>query len=311
MRATVRRFVAVVVVGAALAGAAAGQELRGEVKADGSSTVYLITEAMATAFKRQHPGVSISVGISGTGGGFKKFINGETDLQNASRPITADEKRQCQEKGVEFVEMHVAWDGLTVVIHPKNTWAEKMTAQQLRKIWHPDTAAKKWSDVEPGWPAEEIRLFGAGPDSGTFDSFTESINGKARVSRKDYEASEDDNVTARGVGGNQFALGYFGLAYFESNKDTLKAVAITKEPGAPFVLPSVDTVRGREYQPLSRELYIYVKKSSLQRPEIQEFVRFYVRSGDVVTKARYIPITQRQQAKLRDRVEAEVKALAK
>src|SRR5262249_19521840 len=217
-------------------------ELRGEIKADGSSTVYLITEAMASQFRRLHPHVNITVGISGTGGGFKKFIAGETDISDASRRIKEAEAKACREHGIEFVELQVAWDGITVIINPQNDWARAMTVEQLRKIWHPDTAAKTWSDVERGWPDEEIKLFGAGPDSGTFDFFTEAVNGKERVSRTDYEASENDNVLAQGVAGNRYALGYFGLAYYEENRDKLRAVAIAAKGSGRFILPSEETV---------------------------------------------------------------------
>jgi phosphate transport system substrate-binding protein len=196
-----------------------------------------------------------------------------------------------------------------VVIHPDNTWARKMTVEQLRKIWHPESAAKRWSDVAPSWPNEEIKLFGAGPDSGTFDYFTEAINGKDRVSRKDYEASEDDNVLVQGVAGNKYALGYFGLAYYENNKDKLAVVAIAPKEGAEYVLPSTETVLGRMYQPLSRPLFIYVKKASLARPEMQEFVRFYLRRGDLVKQSGYIEMRSRQRVAQQDKLEEAIKVV--
>jgi phosphate transport system substrate-binding protein len=286
---------------AGCAGVPPGQ-LTGEIKVDGSSTVYLITEAMATQFKQQHPYVNISVGISGTGGGFKKFAAGETDISDASRRIKDAERDACKKNGIDFLEFQVAWDGLTVIIHPENYWARAMTVEQLRKIWHPNTAAKNWSDVDPTWPDQDISLFGAGPDSGTFDYFTEVINGKERLSRRDYQASENDNVTAQGVAGNRYALGYFGLAYYEENKDKVAAIAVAAKAGAPFVAPSRETVLNQTYKPLSRPLFIYVKKASLRRPEVEKFVRFYLRRNDLVVLSGYIDLNVRgrmeQQAKL-------------
>lgn len=292
-----------------LAGSARGDNLRGEIRADGSSTVYLITEAMAANFKKQHPHVRITVGISGTGGGFKKFASGETDLNDASRPIRPAEAEACKKNGIEFVELQVAWDGLTVVVHPENTWARQMTVEQLRKIWRPDMPAQRWSDVEPGWPAEPIRLYGAGPDSGTFDFFTEVINGKEKLSRRDYEASENDNVTVQGVSGGKYALGYFGLAYFEENKARLQAVAIATKPGGPFVLPSKATVLDRSYQPLSRPLFVYVRTEALRRPEVQEFLRFYLRRNDLVEAAKYIELNNRQRFQQQKKLEAAIKSV--
>ena len=267
---------------------------KGEIQCDGSSTVYLITEAMATNFKKQFPDVQISVGISGTGGGFKKFSAGETDLSDASRKIKPAEHAACQKNNIEYVELQVAWDGLTVIVHPDNTWARSLTVEQLKKIWHPDTAAKTWSDVNPAWPNQEIKLFGPGPDSGTFDFFTEAINGKEKVSRSDYQASEDDNTVVQGVAGNKYALGYFGLAYFEENKNKLQAVAIIAKEGDKAVLPSAETVLNKTYKPLARPLFIYVKKGSLKRPEVAEFVKFYLRRNDLVKSSKYIPLNQRQ-----------------
>jgi phosphate transport system substrate-binding protein len=289
------------------AGMAATGELKGEIKADGSSTVYLITEAMATNFKRAHPGVNISVGISGTGGGFKKFGAGETDISNASRPIKPPEIENCKTHGIEYVELQVAWDGLTVVIHPENTWAETMSVEQLKKLWSPGSTVKRWSELDPSWPNEEIQLYGAGPDSGTFDYFTEAINGKEKASRTDYRASEDDNVLVKGVAGNKYALGYFGFAYFDENRDKIKAVKIIEKPGAPAIAPSVESISTRTYRPLSRPMFIYVKKSSLKRPEVQEFVRFCLKRGDLVKASRYVQMNARLQLAMQERLD---KALA-
>lgn len=284
-------------------------KLTGEIKSDGSSTVYLIAEAMAANLKHEHPGLRISVGISGTGGGFKKFAAGETDISNASRKIKPAEAEACSKNGVEYVELQVAWDGLSVIVHPENTWAKKMTVEQLRMIWHPDTAAKKWSDVDASWPNEDIRLFGPGPDSGTFDFFTDAINGKEKTSRKDYQASEDDNTIVQGVSGNKYALGYFGLAYYEENKDKLGLVAVATDAKAEFVLPSPETVLSQSYKPLSRPLFIYVSKAALKRPEIAEVARFYLRRGDLVKASKFIPLTDRQQIEQQDLLEAAVQAV--
>lgn len=270
-------------------------ELTGEIKVDGSSTVYLITEAMASEFKKQHPYIYMNVGISGTGGGFKKFAAGETDISDASRRIKEEEAEACRKHGFDFLEFQVAWDGLTVVIHPENDWAREMTVEQLNTIWRDGSTVTKWSDVNPKWPAQEIKLFGAGPDSGTFDYFTEAINGKEKNSRKDYAASEDDNVTARGIAGNKYALGYFGLAYYEENKDIIAPVAVAAKGRKTFVKPSRETVLNQTYRPLSRPLFIYVKKQSLRQPHVQDFLRFYLRRGDLVREARYIELAARDK----------------
>jgi phosphate transport system substrate-binding protein len=278
-------------------------QVKGQVKVDGSSTVYLITEAASVEFKKQNPGVEISVGISGTSGGFQKFIKGETDINDASRAIKDPEVKALKEKGIDYLELQVAWDGLAVVVHPENTWAKKMTVEQLRKIWHPDTAAKKWSDVDPSWPTEEIKLFGAGSKSGTFDYFTEAINGKERVCRPDYTGSEDDQVLVKGVAGDKYALGFFGLAYYEANKDKLARVAVYNDKSKAYVEPSLTTVLNRTYVPLSRPLFVYVRKDALKRPEVKEFMIFYLRRSDELARsAKYVPMRAlertRQQRKL-------------
>jgi len=284
-------------------------ELRGGLKIDGSSTVYLITEAMAKAFKIHHPGVSISVGSSGTGGGFKKFAAGETDVSNASRAIKGPEIEACRKAGVEFLEFQVAWDGLTVVLHPENTWAKELSVEQLHRIWKEGSTVQRWSDVEPGWPDEPLRLYGPGADSGTFDFFTEAVNEKEKSSRTDYEASENDNVLVQGVAGNKYALGYFGLAFFEENKAKLQAAAIRAKGAATAVSPSTETVLNKTYKPLSRPLFIYVKVAALKRPEVREFVRFYLRRDDLVARAKYIPLTLRGQYEQQAKLDAALKAL--
>ena len=293
-------------VGGAVTTARAG-DLKGEVKVDGSSTVYLITEAVAAAFKKEHPDVRITVGISGTGGGFKKFSAGETDISDASRPIKPAEVEACRKNGIDFIELQVGWDGLSVVINPENTWARQLTVAQLHKIWQPNSKVKRWSDVDPSWPDQPVKLFGPGSDSGTFDFFCEAINGKEKAHRTDYTPSEDDNVVVSGVAGNKYAMGYFGLAYYEENKDKLQLAAIAAKEGGPFVQPSEKTVVNKTYKPLSRPLFVYVKKSSLKRPEIQQFVSFYLRRYDLVTQAKYIKTNTRVRNEQVDKLENALK----
>jgi phosphate transport system substrate-binding protein len=284
---------------AAVSQAAPRDDLKGEVKIDGSSTVYLITEAMATEFKKANAGVNITVGLSGTGGGFKKFSAGETDINDASRAIKPAEIEACQKHNIRYTDFQVAWDGITVVVNPQNTWARKLTVEQLKKIWHPEkdgfVNAKKWSDVDPSWPKEEIKLFGPGTDSGTFDFFTEAINGHEKLIRTDYNASATPNTLVSGIAGNKYALGYFGLAYFEENKDKLAEVAIAAKEGGEYVLPSRETVLKGTYKPLARPLFVYVRNDSLKRPEVQAFLDFYLRRADLVDKTGYIKMTTRQQ----------------
>jgi len=293
-------------VGGAVTTARAG-DLKGEVKVDGSSTVYLITEAVAAAFKKEHPDVRITVGISGTGGGFKKFSAGETDISDASRPIKPAEVEACRKNGIDFIELQVGWDGLSVVINPENTWARQLTVAQLHKIWQPNSKVRRWSDVDPSWPDQPVKLFGPGSDSGTFDFFCEAINGKEKAHRTDYTPSEDDNVVVSGVAGNKYAMGYFGLAYYEENKDKLQLAAIAAKEGGPFVQPSEKTVVNKTYKPLSRPLFVYVKKSSLKRPEIQQFVSFYLRRYDLVTQAKYIKTNTRVRNEQVDKLENALK----
>lgn len=281
--------------------------LSGKIEVDGSSTVYLITKAMATGFTTQHPEVKINIGISGTGGGFKKFAAGETDLQDASRGIKANEVANCKAHGIDYLELQVAWDGLAVIIHKDNTWANKLTVEQLKHIWRPDNPAKKWSDVDPSWPKEEITLYGPGADSGTFDYFTEAINGKERSSRTDYSSSEDDNNLINGVAANKYAMGYLGLAYYESNKDTLGVVAVAAKASAEYVAPSTDTVLSKKYRPLSRPLFVYVRRSVLARPEVREFLRFYLRRDDLVTQSRYVALNARLQYEQQEKLEEAIR----
>lgn len=266
-----------------------GSKLAGSVKVDGSSTVFPITEAVAEEFRGLSPDVKVTVGISGTGGGFKKFAAGETDISNASRKIKDPEKEACAKNGIEPIELKVAYDGLAVVVHPKNTWVDSLTVEQLRLIWQPESTVTTWSDVNPDWPAEKIKLYGPGTDSGTFDYFTEAINGKEKVSRPDFTASEDDNVLVGGVESDKNALGYFGYAYYAENKNKLKLVAIDGGKGP--VRPSPETVRDGSYFPLARPLFIYVKKESLGRPEVAAFARFYLEHAEqMVTEVKYVPV---------------------
>lgn len=259
------------------------------IKIDGSSTVYPISAAVAEQFNKSNPKIRITVGISGTGGGFKKFGAKEIDISDASRPIKASEATQAKANGVSYIELPVAYDAITVVVSKQNTWAKSMTRAELKKIWEPGSKVKKWSDIRAGWPSRPIKLYGPGTDSGTFDYFTEAINGKEKASRADYTASEDDNVLVQGVSRDIGALGYFGLAYYEENKDKLRAVAIDNGSGP--VLPSIDTVVAGKYQPLARPLFIYVNRTSANQKHVAAFVRFYIaNSANLSKRVGYIPL---------------------
>jgi phosphate transport system substrate-binding protein len=286
--------------------AGGGKALKGEIKIDGSSTVYLITEAAAAKFKKEHPNVNITVGISGTGGGFKKFVIGETDIQDASRAIEPPEIKKAKANNIAYTEIQVGWDGLAVVINKENTWAKKMTMEQLKRIWQPKDNAKTWKDVDPTWPDEKLVLYGAGPDSGTFDYFTQAVNGKEKECRTDYNGSEDDNTIVQGVSSNKYAMGFFGVAYYEGNKAKLNVVAIS-EKGGDYVAPTPDAVLSHKY-PISRPLFLYLNNKSLQRDEVREFVRFYVRRTDLVSKVGYVPLTTLQHAKEQKKLNTALKA---
>lgn len=255
------------------------------VKIDGSSTVFPITEAVAEDFQKAMKGaVKVTVGISGTGGGFKKFCRGEIDIVDASRPILEKEMADCKAAGVQYVEMPVAFDALTVVVNPKNNWSNVITVAELKKMWEPAAQAKvtRWNQVNPAWPDEPIKLYGAGADSGTFDYFTEAIVGKAKSSRGDFTASEDDNVLVQGVASDKNGLGFFGFAYYVENQKKLKAVAV--EAGKGPVIPSEKTVEDGTYQPLSRPIFIYVNIKSAEKPEVREFVEFYMKNAVALVK---------------------------
>jgi phosphate transport system substrate-binding protein len=277
------------------------------ITADGSSTVFPATEAIAEEFQKANPGTRVTVGSSGTSGGFQKFCRNEIDISDASRPIRSSEVDACKAAGIEYIELPVAYDGLAVVVNPKNTWATSMTVAELKKMWEPAAQGKimRWNQIRSDWPDREIHLFGAGVDSGTFDYFTEVINGKTDASRGDYTSSEDDNVIVQGVSGDENALGYFGFAYYEQNKDKLKLVGVDDGDdanGKGPILPSPETVKDGTYRPLSRPIFIYPKLQSLERPEVNSFVEFYVMKGaPLIREVGYIPLSDREYELVRAR----------
>jgi phosphate transport system substrate-binding protein len=268
--------------------------LGGRVKADGSSTVAPLVSLAAERFRRQEPGVKVTVGVSGTGGGFERFCAGETDISNASRPIKDEEKEACAKKHVQFRELHVANDGLTVVVHPDNDWAECLTVDQLKRIWEPGSGVKSWKDVDDSFPDEGLKLFGPGTDSGTFDYFTDAIVGEEGASRSDYSATEDDNVIVNGVSGSEGGLGYLGLSYFEQNEGRLKAVEIDGGDGC--VAPSVETVQDASYKPLSRPLLAYARVDSLEEKlQVSTFLEFLLdHQRSLASGALFVPLTDEQ-----------------
>jgi phosphate transport system substrate-binding protein len=263
---------------------------------DGSSTVFPITEAMAEEFQKANTGVKVTVGIAGTGGGFKKFCRGETDISDASRPITEKERADCKAANVEYIELPIALDALTVIVNPKNDWAKVMTVAELKKVWEPEAQGKitNWKQVRDSFPDRPLKLYGAGTDSGTYDYFTAAIVGKEHSSRGDFTASEDDNVLVQGVAGDVNALGFFGLAYYLENANKLKAVAIKPKDEAKAIMPSVEAARDGSYQPLSRPIFIYVSKKSIEsKPEVAKFVEFYLDKKNalkLVKEVGYVPL---------------------
>ena len=277
------------------------------IKIDGSSTVYPVTEAVAEEFGKVTGNRDVTVGIAGTGGGFQKFCRDETDISDASRPISPAESEACAKTGVQFIELPVAYDGLAIVVNPKNTWASSMTIAELEKLWEPAAQGKilRWSQVRPGWPDKEVHLFGAGVDSGTFDYFTEAIMGKVDESRGDYTSSEDDNVIVQGVSGDEGALGYFGYAYYAENKGKLKLVAVDDgddSNGKGPIEPSLESVKNGTYRPLSRPIFIYPKLKALDRPEVRSFVEFYLNKGvPLISEVGYVPLTDQEYEKVRAR----------
>ncbi len=276
---------------------AGGTNLSGTIRIDGSSTVGPLSEAAAELFREDQPGVQITVGTSGTGGGFKKFCAGETDISDASRAIDATEQVLCQSKGITYDSFQIANDGIALVVNKDNTWAKCLTVAHLKKIWDQGSTVKNWKDVDPSFPDQELSLFGAGTDSGTFDFFTKAINGKEKQSRSDYNATEDDNVTVQGVSGTKGGLGYFGLSYYEQNKTKLAVVKV--DGGSGCVEPTKATVQDGTYKPLSRPLFVYPSAKLLQRPEGLAFIEFYIENtSDIATQALFVPLTSEQQAKL-------------
>jgi phosphate transport system substrate-binding protein len=276
--------------------------LKGEIKIDGSSTVYPITEAVAEEYREVQPDVKVTIGISGTGGGFKKFGRGETDISNASRLIKDSEIELCNENNVSYIGLEVAYDGMAVIVSPENTWVTSISVEELKKIWEPaaQNKIKKWNQIRTGWPDKEIHLFGHGTASGTYDYFTEVIVGKSGSSRGDYTASEDDNVLVQGIKNDKYALGFFGLAYYEENADVLKLVAVNNGNGP--VLPGKETVLAGQYTPLSRPIFIYVNSKAIDKPEVVDFVNFYLNqvkklSGEVG----YIPLQDSKYEEVKSR----------
>lgn len=271
------------------------------VKSDGSSTVFPVTEAVAEDFQSAQKGkVRVTVGISGTGGGFKKFCRGEIDIQNASRPIQKSEMEACKKTGIKYFELPVAYDAVAIVVNPKNEWLKSITAEELKKIWEPSAQGKvmKWKQVNSKWPDEPIKLFGPGSDSGTFDYFTEAIVGKSKMSRGDYTASEDDNIIVQGVANDKNALGYFGLAYAEENKGKVKTVPVVGGPKSPMknepVIPGKQTVESGAYYPLARPIFIYVNEASYKKPEVADFTKFYLQNAPrLVPEVKYIALPQK------------------
>ena len=284
--------------------------LSGEVKIDGSSTVFPISEAVAEEFRSEAPNVRVTVGVSGTGGGFQKFIRGDVDINNASREIQPSEIKKAEENGVDYVRLSVAFDGLAVVVNPENDWVDYLTVEELEKIWEPSAQGTltKWSQIREGWPEEEFHLYGPGVASGTYDYFTEAIVGESGSSRGDFTASEDDNVLVQGIATDKYALGFFGLAYFEENEDRLKLIGVDNTSGEP-IKPTLETVSNGTYAPLSRPLFIYVSESAAQKKPVQEFVDFYLNNAPELSKdIGYVPMPdsayQRQKDKFQNFVES-------
>jgi phosphate transport system substrate-binding protein len=295
-RVTVVVGVAVLAATAWTAAGSAVPFVSGALTADGSSTVGPFATAAAEGFGRANKGANITVGISGTGGGFERFCKGETDMSNASRPIRYSEAKKCQDAGIRYIQFLVVNDGLSIVVNKSNTWTNCLTTGELKKIWDRGSKVNNWEDVRRGFPDVPLKLYGAGTDSGTFDFFTEVINGRARQSRSDYNASEDDNVLVRGVSGDRGGLGYFGFSYYEENTSKLKLVKV--DSGGGCVAPSTKTVQNRTYKPLSRPLFIYVKRTSFNKAIQRAFIRYVIVNEKTIAKqARYISLTAAQLRK--------------
>ena len=275
------------------------------IKIDGSSTVYPITEAMAEEFQKAQK-VKVTVGESGTGGGFKKFCRGETDISDASRPITQKEMDMCKEAGIQYIELPIAYDALTVVVNSKNDWVKSLSVEELNMIWKPGSSVKNWKQVNAAYPDKAMGLYGPGTASGTFDYFTEAVNGKSKSSRTDYTPSEDDNVLVQGVSGNVGGMAYFGYAYYEENKDKLRAIPISAKSGVPAIMPSPEAVKDGTYQPLSRPLFIYVNATAAAfKPEVKAFVNFYLENAPkLVAEVKYVPLPSTDYAAVKEHFKA-------
>lgn len=291
-------------------GAKAEEKLSGEISIAGSSTVFLIADEAKEAFSALHAEVKVGLGEGGTGGGFDKFARGELDITNASRPIKEAETKSCQEKGIEYVELKLAIDGLTVVVNSKNDFCEALTVAQLKQLWAPSSKVSKWSELNPTWPDEKIELYGADVKSGTFDYFTEVIVGKAKQSRSDYTYNSDDNILVQGVAGDKYSLGYFGYAYYLANKGKLKVVKIAAgDDVADAVAPTEETILSGTYKPLSRPLFVYANKASLKKPQVAAFLKFLLNDGQkCVKESGYIQLPEAELAESRKRLN---EALAK
>ena len=280
-----------------------GAKLSGTIKIDGSSTVAPLSEAAAEGFQGENGDVRVTVGTSGTGGGFEKFCAGETDISDASREIKEEEAAICEKAGIKYEEFQVANDGLSVVVSKDNDWAKCVTVDELKTIWDKGSKVASWSDVKPDFPDEKLELFGPGTDSGTFDFFTDVINGEEGQSRSDYQATEDDNVVVQGVSGSKGGMGYFGLSYYEQNQDKLTALEVDGGDGC--VAPSTETVQDGSYKPLSRPLYIYVSDKAIKRPEVKAFVEYYEENSDsLAEQALFVPLTEEQKAELQPKIDS-------
>lgn len=274
-------------------GSSGGLSLKGTIEVDGSSTVYPVSEAVAEEFGKLHSGVRVNVGVSGTGGGFKRFVVGETDISNASRLLKEKESELAIENGVTYVHLRVAMDGLSVMVNPDNDFVHCLTTEQLKAIWEPESKINNWNQVDSSWPDKQIELYGPDADSGTFDYFTEEIVGESQASRWDYTPSADDNVLIQGISGDRNALGYFGYAYYVENVDKLKIVAVDSGEGC--VKPTSETIENGTYSPLSRPLFIYVNVNKLSKPQVKEFVRFYMENaGQLSGEVGYIGLSQQE-----------------
>ncbi len=285
------------------AGDGLASPLSGVVSVDGSSTVYPISEAVAEEFQRVEPGIRVTVGVSGTGGGFKKFLSGETDINDASRSIKTSELAQVKINAIEYLEIPVAFDGLSIVVNKNNDWVDYLTVAELQLIWQPGSTVTRWSDIRPEWPNAPIRLYGPGTDSGTFDYFTQAINGQSGASRPDYTASEDDNVLVQGIIGDEYAMGYFGFAYYTENRGRLKVIPVDGGEGP--ILPSPVTIKDGTYSPLMRPIYIYINTQSLARAEVRAFVDFYLdNAGILATEVGFVSLPDDLYQESKDIIEA-------